>query len=68
MTIELLHWVVSIVLAIAVIKLCIDAEAAKRSTHQMTYVDPFKDMKSEFEKISEKTEKELTKDIFGNIV
>lgn len=47
------------------IHLFIDLKALKNSTHQVTYLNPDK---QEFEKMTEETLKELTKDPFDNVI
>lgn len=61
---------IAVVLAIVVsqIKLWIELEAMKRSTHQITYIDPWKDaiknftQGTEFESMTEETREKIKKE------
>ena len=68
-----------VLMAVALIYVFVELRAMQKSTHQISYVNPFEqEMKKyeqmqeqdpqTFQELSEEDEKELKKDVFGNIM
>jgi hypothetical protein len=69
MSIELLQWALLLGLGAAIFYLMVELKAMQKSTHQITYVNPFADKKNpqSFQTIDQELEKELNKEFFDNI-
>lgn len=66
----LLLW--NMMLSVGLVHLLIELKAMQKSTHQVTYMNPWAkevaQMDQTFQDLSEEDEKELKKDQFGNIM
>lgn len=68
---DALHYVLlgwNIVVGVAVVRLWIEIKAMVSSTHSVQYIDPFKDMKQEFEPVTDDIKERLTKKDFDNVM
>jgi len=69
MTPELLQWALILGLIASNFYLLVEVKAMQKSTHQVTYMDPFADKKGQdFQKVDAALGEELSKELFDNIV